>query len=35
MQITHSFTIGFTDINKANKVTNKAILNFLENTNIN
>lgn len=32
MQITHSFTIGFTDINKANKVTNKAILNFLENT---
>lgn len=32
MQITHNFTIGFTDINKSNKATNKAILNFLENT---
>ncbi|MBP3596081.1 MAG: hypothetical protein J6J60_01585 [Clostridia bacterium] len=32
MQITHNFTIGFTDIDKSNKVTNKAILNFLENT---
>lgn len=32
MQITHNFTIGFTDIDKSNKATNKAILNFLENT---
>lgn len=32
MQIVREFTIGFTDIDKSNKVTNKAILNFLENT---